>query len=81
MFYYLKVAKRDLKGVSSAVRTQFEKDLKRKFKSFDYMLGFCDGYGFGNIEILELSDIERINNDENLEYLHYNYLYLVEVKD
>lgn len=78
-FYYLKVAKRDLQSISSEVRKQFERDLKRKFRSYDYLCGYCEGYGFGKIEILSLEDIERINNDENLKYLHYNFLYLVSV--
>ena len=78
-FYYLKVAKRDLQGISSEVRRQFERDLKRKFRSYFHLCGYCDGYGFGKIEILPLEDIERINNDENLQYLHHNFLYLVSV--
>lgn len=80
-YFYLKIAKKELKGITSQVRTQFEKDLKRKFRSYDYLCGFCDGYGFGKIEILPLDKIEQINNDENLQYLHYNYLYLVTVDE
>lgn len=77
-FYYLKIAKKELKG---AMRQQFEENLKRNFRSYDYLCGFCDGYGFGKIEILPLDKIEKINNDENLQYLHHNYLYLVSVEN
>lgn len=76
LYFYLKVAKRELKGKD---RDVFEELLKREFKSYDYLCGFCDGYGFGKIEILTLEDIERINNDATLQYLQHNYLYLVKV--
>lgn len=75
-YFYLKVSKKDLKGV---LKQDFEENLKRKFKSYDYLCGFCDGYGFGKIEILPLEKIEQINNDINLCYLQHNYLYLVSV--
>lgn len=75
-YFYLKVSKKDLKGV---LKQDFEENLKRKFKSYDYLCGFCDGYGFGKIEILPLEKIEQINNDINLCYLQHNYLYLASV--
>lgn len=75
-YFILKIAKRELKGTD---KDRFEEFLKRKFKSYDYLCGFCDGYGFGKIEILTLGDIERINNDPTLQYLQHNYLYVVEV--
>lgn len=77
--YYFAVSKRDLEDVSGGTRKQFERDLKRKFKSYDFMQGYAVGYGFGSIEILTVEDVEHWQNNRDL--LKYKFIYAVTVEE
>lgn len=77
--YYFAVSKRELEDVSGGTKKQFERELKRKFKSYDFMCGYALGYGFGKIEILTPDDIEHWHNNRDL--LQYKYVYAVSVED
>ena len=41
---------------------ELEISLKTEFKSYDYMIGFCDGYLFDNYRLLTLKEYENLLN-------------------
>ena len=47
-----------------------EANLKTEFKSYDYMLGFLDGYLFDSYKIIVMDDLEKYINKKG----HYNTL-------
>ena len=52
--------------------------LKKKYKSFEYLQGFCDGYLFDNYRILTPDDVANGNNTK-LDPFANSYLYVVNV--
>ena len=76
--YALIIRKTDADAVTSGVRTAFEQGLKRVYPSYDYMLGFIEGYGFGKLLVRTLSELEHLHNDQDLS--HHSYIYFVRVE-
>ncbi len=56
MKYVLKIKKSNATGASLE---DIEKYLKIEFKSFDYMIGFLDGYLFDNYKVISLEEFEK----------------------
>ena len=52
--------------------------LKKHYKSFEYLQGFCDGYLFDNYRILTPEDVSKRNNNK-LDPFTNSYLYVVNV--
>lgn len=59
MKYILLVNKHN---ATNASLLDIRKNLKTKFPSYDYMIGFCDGYFFDEHKIVSLEEYERLYN-------------------
>lgn len=66
MFYALKIKK---DNCTYANLTEIESYLKTEFKSYEYMMGFLDGYLFDKYKVLALEKFEReLNQTFNENY-------------
>ena len=71
MIYVLKIKKEKIFGTLDEINIQ----LKLKFKNFDYMIGYLDGYLFDkknyNLSTLKEFEIKINNNIEPLNNIYY----------
>lgn len=60
-----------------------EKYFKTRFKSYDYMMGFLDGYCFDNFRVVKLADFEKSynNNSPTLEKYFIKFVKIVGIED
>ena len=56
---YVLLIKNETVNGTGANLEQIEEYLKTEFKSYDYMVGFCDGYLFDNYCIIDLKEYEN----------------------
>jgi len=80
MVYVLKILQENSTG---ALLKDIEEYLKTEFKSYDYMIGFYDGYLFDNYIITTLEEFEKsLNNSYYLRtYVDTYYIKFVKVMD
>lgn len=43
-------------------RETFEQSLRLSFPSYDYLMGFIDGYGLGKIKVKSLDEFTKMHN-------------------
>lgn len=62
---------------------EIEKYLKTTFESYDYMVGFCDGYLFDSYKIFTVKQIESMLNDGLLlqNTYHLKWIQVKEVEE
>lgn len=75
--YYFVVDKKHF--LNNDERSEFERNLERKFKSYLDMCEYAYAYGVGKVDILTSGRLEHWQN--NLDLLASNFIYVVSVND